>query len=363
MTTDQRRTKGWREDKVDSTKPTYLRVTHYASRITDVERQGARKEGVEERAGRGRRKRPLIVLLGPTAVGKTALSLDLAQEFDGEIVSADSRLLYKGLDIGTAKPSPEERARVPHHVIDVTTPDRPLSLAEYLDLAHRAIDEIHRRGRIPFLVGGTGQYVWALVEGWKAPPVPPDEALRARLEEEARRKGPHALYERLRELDPDAAARIDPRNVRRIIRALEVIEHTGRPFSQQRSKEPPPYAVLLIGLTRPREELYRRIDERIERMIRAGLVDEVRRLLEAGYDPTLPALTGIGYRQIAAYLRGEVSLEEAKQAMRKATRRYVRHQYNWFRLDDPRIRWFDLSRPGAYEEIRTFIRQWLEQDP
>ncbi len=307
-------------------------------------------------------KRPLIALVGPTAVGKTALSLDLAKRFRGEIVSADSRLLYKGLDIGTAKPTVEERARVSHHLIDVTTPDRPLSLAEYLDLARRAIQQIHHRGHVPFLVGGTGQYIWALIEGWQAPPVPPDEDLRARLMEEAREHGPRVLYERLRTLDPEAAAIIDPNNVRRIIRALEVIRHTGQPFSRQRRKEPPPYRTLIIGLTRPRQDLYRRIDERIEAMIRAGLVDEVRALLEAGYDPDVPALTGIGYRQIVDYLRGRISLEEAKQAMRKATRRYVRHQYNWFRLDDPRIHWFDLSRPDARERISTLIKQWLEED-
>ncbi|NPA90404.1 MAG: tRNA (adenosine(37)-N6)-dimethylallyltransferase MiaA [Chloroflexi bacterium] len=305
---------------------------------------------------------PLIVLIGPTAVGKTDLSLQLAQRFDGEIVSADSRLLYRGMDIGTAKPTPEERARVPHHLIDITTPDRPLSLAEYLQLAHQAIQDIHARGKRPFLVGGTGQYIWALLEGWQTPHVPPDQAFRARLEEEAREKGVHVLYERLRRLDPDAAQRMDPNNLRRIIRALEVIEHTGKPFSQQQRKIPPPYRPLIIGLTRPRDELYRRVDERIERMIQAGLVDEVRRLLDAGYDPALPALSGIGYRQIIDYLQGRLTLEEAKHAMRKATRRFVRHQYNWFRPDDPRILWVDLHRPDAEERVEQAIRAFLAEE-
>ncbi len=305
------------------------------------------------------KRKPLVAIVGPTAVGKTALSLELAERFRGEIVSADSRIIYKGLDIGTDKPSPEERARVPHHLVDVTTPDRPLSLAEYMRMAYAAIDDILARGRIPFLVGGTGQYVWAVLEGWQVPEVPPDETLRRRLEEEAREKGPETLYRRLQALDPDAAALMDPKNVRRIIRALEVIERTGRRFSEQRRKVPPPYDVLIIGLTRPREELYRRIDERIERMLERGLVEEVKALLDAGYDPSLPALTGIGYRQIVDYLQGRVTLEEAVQAIRKATRRYVRHQYNWFRLEDPRIHWFDLSRPDAREHVFRLIKQWL----
>ncbi len=305
------------------------------------------------------KRKPLVAIVGPTAVGKTALSLELAERFRGEIVSADSRIIYKGLDIGTDKPSPEERARVPHHLVDVTTPDRPLSLAEYMRMAYAAIDDILARGRIPFLVGGTGQYVWAVLEGWQVPEVPPDETLRRRLEEEAREKGPETLYRRLQALDPDAAALMDPKNVRRIIRALEVIERTGRRFSEQRRKVPPPYDVLIIGLTRPREELYRRIDERIERMLERGLVEEVKALLDAEYDPSLPALTGIGYRQIVDYLQGRVTLEEAVQAIRKATRRYVRHQYNWFRLEDPRIHWFDLSRPDAREHVFRLIKQWL----
>jgi len=298
--------------------------------------------------------------VGPTAVGKTDLSIRLAERFRGEIVSADSRLIYVGLDIGTAKPTRAERARVPHHLIDVTSPDRPLSLAEYMRMAYAAIDDILARGKVPFLVGGTGQYVWAVLEGWRVPEVPPDEALRARLEQEAREKGPDALFRRLAELDPEAAALIDPRNVRRVIRALEVIHHTGRPFTAQRRKSPPPYDVLIIGLTRPREALYRRIDARVERMMARGLVDEVRALLAAGYDPTLPALTGIGYRQIVAYLQGRCTLDEAVHAIRKATRRYVRHQYNWFRLDDPRIHWVDMSQPGAEERVAHLVETFLQ---
>lgn len=297
----------------------------------------------------------LIVLVGPTAVGKTALSIRLARQFNGEIVSADSRLIYKGLDIGTAKPGPEERVQVPHHLIDVTTPDRPLTLAEYQHLAYAAIDDILARGRVPFLVGGTGLYIWAVVEGWQVPEVPPDPELRARLEAEAKREGVQVLYRRLQEADPDAAARIDPNNLRRIIRALEVIAHTGRPFSRQQTKTPPPYKAFIIGLTRPRQELYARIDARVQHMLAEGLVEEVQRLLAARYDISLPALTGIGYRQMVEYLQGRCTLAEAVQAIRRATRRYVRHQYNWFRLDDPRIHWVNLSQPGAEEQAAALV--------
>lgn len=295
--------------------------------------------------------RPLVAVVGPTAVGKSEVALTLAERFDGEIVSADSRQIYRGMNIGTAKPTLEERARVPHHLIDVTDPDRPLTLAEYQRMAYAAIDEIHRRGRLPFLVGGTGLYVWAVVEGWQIPPAPPSPELRRALEERAQREGPQALYEELLRLDPEAASFIDPRNVRRVIRALEVCYQTGKPFSSQRRKNPPPYRTLLIGLTRPRAELYRRIDERIDRMIAQGLVEEVRQLAER-YPWDLPAMTGLGYRQIGAYLRGEIPLEEAIRQIQSATRDFVHHQYNWFRLSDPRIQWFDLSQTdvGAIEE-------------
>ncbi len=308
-------------------------------------------------AGGASPDRPLVAIVGPTAVGKSEVALALAERLHGEIVSADSRQIYRGMDIGTAKPTPEERARVPHHLIDVTDPDRPLTLAEYQRMAYAAIEDIHRRGRLPFLVGGTGLYVWAVVEGWEIPPAPPDPELRRALEERARREGPQALYEELRRLDPEAASFIDPRNVRRVIRALEVCYRTGKPFSAQRRKNPPPYRTILIGLTRPRVELYRRIDERVDRMIAQGLVEEVRRLAER-YPWDLPAMTGLGYRQIGAYLRGEIPLEEAIRRIRSATRAFVHHQHNWFRLDDPRIRWFDLSQTDV-EAIEAWLRDQL----
>ncbi len=283
---------------------------------------------------------PLLILVGPTAVGKTELSLRLAEAIGGEIVSADSRLLYRGMDIGTAKPTPAERARVPHHLIDVADPDDVWTVARFQDAAYAAIDAIHARGRVPLLVGGTGQYIWAAVEGWQVPRVPPRPGLRAALERWGEAIGPEALHRRLAVLDPEAAARILPSNLRRTVRALEVIFTTGRRFSEQQRKQPPPYDILILGLTRPRPELHARIDARIEAMLAAGWLDEVRRLLEAGYSPDLPAMSGIGYAELAAHLRGEISLEEAVHRIQQRTRRFVRRQANWFKANDPRIHWF-----------------------
>ena len=301
---------------------------------------------------------PLLVLVGPTAVGKTEVSLQLAEPLNAEIVSADSRLLYRGMDIGTAKPTPEERRRVPHHLIDVVDPDETWSLAQYQDAAYRAIEDILSRGRLPFLVGGTGQYVWAVVEGWRVPRVPPNPRLREVLERWGREIGPEALYEKLLLLDPGVAGLVQPRNLRRIVRALEVIFTTGRPFSQQRTKSPPPYRILMLGLYRPREELYRRIDQRIEAMLQAGWLEEVKRLLEQGYGPDLPAMSGIGYAELAAYLLGRMSFEEAVAQIRRRTRQFVRRQANWFRLSDPRIHWF-RAHPGVADEMLAFVQDWL----
>lgn len=299
-------------------------------------------------------QRPLLVIVGPTAVGKTALSLHLCERLEGEVVSADSRLFYRGMDIGTAKPTSEERARIPHHLIDIADPDETVGLARFRRLAQKAIADIHRRGRLPLLVGGTGQYVRAVVEGWRPPAVPPDPALRAQLEEEAQREGIQALHARLRALDPQAAASIDPRNVRRVVRALEVCLRTGRPFSAQRARTPPPYSVLQIGLTMDRATLYARADERVEAMMRAGLLEEVQRLVKAGYGWQWPAMSGLGYIQFQPYFEGRATLAEVVAEIKRATRRFIRHQYNWFRLNDPRIHWFDIGH-ATPEEIETFV--------
>ncbi|MFZ5819565.1 MAG: tRNA (adenosine(37)-N6)-dimethylallyltransferase MiaA [Chloroflexota bacterium] len=305
--------------------------------------------------------RPLILLVGPTAVGKTAVSIQLAGRLDGEIVSADSRLFYRGMDIGTAKPTLDERTRIPHHLVDVADPDQTWSLAVFQKAAQEAIADIHARGKLPFLVGGTGQYVRAVTEGWRPPEVAPDERLRGALEGLAGGKGGLWLHEKLYFLDPQAAQKIDPRNERRTIRALEVILTTGQRFSEQRSRSDSPYRLLTIGLKRPRAELYKRIDERIEAMFAGGLLDEVRGLLEQGYSPSLPSLSAIGYREAAAVLQGEISAEEAKIQMRRLTRVFVRRQANWFKESDPAIAWFEAGAQGVTEQVEAYVRAWLTE--
>ena len=301
---------------------------------------------------------PLVVIVGPTAVGKTDLSVHLAQAVSGEVVSADSRQVYRGMDIGTAKATREEQGRAPHHLIDVVDPDQTLGLAQFQELATAAIADITARGRVPFLVGGTGQYVMAVVEGWKVPRVPPDEVLRRELYRQAEEEGAGALHTRLRALDPDAAGRIDARNVRRVVRALEVCLLTGEPISEQQGKSPPPYRILILGLSLPRAELYRRIDDRVERMIDARLEDEVRGLVAAGYGFDLPAMSGVGYGQFEPYLAGEATLDNVVSEIKRATRRFVRHQANWFRPGDERIHWLEADgnpHQAALALLRPFL--------
>ncbi|MFH1381585.1 MAG: tRNA (adenosine(37)-N6)-dimethylallyltransferase MiaA [Chloroflexota bacterium] len=284
----------------------------------------------------------VVAIVGPTAIGKSQLALNLAQEFNGEIVSADSRQVYRHMDIGTAKPTKEEQALIPHHLIDIINPDEDFSLAQYQKLAYEAIEDIQKRGKLPLLVGGSGLYVWAVLEGWIIPPVPPASQFRHNLVERASRGEGEALYRELVEIDPAAAQKIDPRNVRRVIRALEVSQ-SGVPFSQLQRKQAPPFTPLIIGLTAERAELYRRIDTRVERMIDQGLVEEVQRLIARGYDFNLPAMSGVGYKQIGQFLRGEVTLEDAIRQTKFETHRIARHQYAWFHLNDERIKWFDIK--------------------
>ncbi|MBL8055811.1 MAG: tRNA (adenosine(37)-N6)-dimethylallyltransferase MiaA [Anaerolineales bacterium] len=304
----------------------------------------------------------VIFLVGPTAVGKTALALALAERLPAEIVSADSRYLYRGLDIGTAKPTPAERARVPHHLIDVTTPDQPWTLADVQQAAAAAIADILARGRRPLVVGGTGQYIRALLEGWQAPGGAPAPELRAALEADLVRGGVAALAERLRALDPASAEQVDLRNPRRVIRALEVVLSTGESFAAQRRKQPPAWTALQIGLSRPRPELYARIDGRIDAMLAAGLVAEVRGLAERGYGWELPAMTALGYRQIGAHLRGECDLAEAVRRLRHDTRVFVRRQANWFKPADPDLHWWEAGRTDP-AELAEWLAARLERGP
>lgn len=301
---------------------------------------------------------PLIAIVGPTAVGKTSLAIRLAEDFNGEIVSADSRQIYRGMDIGTDKPTPEELARVRHHLINIVDPDQEYHAAQFQADAYTAIGDIHRRGKVPFLVGGTGQYVHAVIEGWQIPSVPPHPDLRQQLYAEAEKHGPEHLHRRLAAIDPEAAERIHPNNVRRVIRALEVYKATGRPISEWQTKQPPPYRILRIGLTMDREALYRRTDARVDRMITAGLVDEVRDLLAQGYTFELPAMSGLGYGEFEAYFQGEATLDEVVQAIKHETHRFVRHQYTWFSEDDPDIHWFDVGQ-DAYPKIAALVAGFL----
>lgn len=296
----------------------------------------------------------LVAIVGPTAVGKSAIALQLAQEFGGEIVSADSRQVYRRLDIGTAKPRAEMLALVPHHLLNIIEPDEGFSLAEYQAMAYQTIAGIQARHRLPILVGGSGQYIWAVLEGWQIPRVPPDPAYRQELEIAARRN-PDTLYEKLLELDPEAGDRIDRRNVRRVIRALEVRRNKSINLADDPRRKAPPFKAAIIGLTADRTELYCRIDERVGRMITDGLVEEVFGLLKMGFGESLPALSGIGYRQICRHLRGEIPLEEAVRHIKSETHRYARQQYNWFGLQDRRIQWFNIreSPQAAIEEMVT----------
>jgi tRNA dimethylallyltransferase len=297
----------------------------------------------------------VIFIVGPTGSGKSAAAVVLARRLRGEILSADSRLLYRGFDIGTDKPTPAIRTEIPHHLIDVTDPDHPWSLAEYQSAALDCLRQIHSRNRRPLVVGGTGQYVRALLEGWEIPPAVPTPDFRTTLEDRATREGSAVLYAELTQADPAAAARIDPRNVRRVVRALEVVLSTGKPFSALRRRVAVGFQPLVIGLNLSRPELYARVDARIDAMLAAGWVEEVRGLLALGYSPDLPAFSALGYGQIVRHLRGELSLEECVIEIRRATRRLIRHQANWFRPDNPEIHWFESS-PASIPQAEALIR-------
>jgi tRNA dimethylallyltransferase len=283
---------------------------------------------------------PVLVVVGPTGVGKSRLALEMAQKLGGEIINADSRQVYRYMDTGTGKPGPQDRAIVPHHLLDIVDPDQEFSLALFQPLAYQAIEEVLQRMKLPILVGGTGQYVWGVVEGWQVPRVPPDSAFRQEMEERARREGIGPIYDELRALDPEVASRIDPRNVRRAIRALEL----ARAGVRGREKRPPP-------LTAPRGELYARIDKRVDDMISRGWVEEVMVLLDRGYSPSLPALSSVGYREMMGYLRGQLGLPQAVQRIKYATHRFARRQSAWFRLGDRRIHWVNATEEAANRAI------------
>jgi tRNA dimethylallyltransferase len=260
------------------------------------------------------------------------------------------------MDIGTAKPTAAERAAVTHHLIDIRNPDETVSLGEYQALAFATIDRIHARRRLPLLVGGTGQYVMAVVEGWGIPRVPPHPALRRAL----RRENGAELHRWLTHLDPAAAAAIHPHNVRRVVRALEVTLVSGRPISELQRKTPPSYDIYMVGLRADRNTLYARIDERVEQMMADGLLEEMLTLKAQGFGPTLPAMSGLGYRQLWEHVQGKLPLAEAVERIKFETHRFVRHQNNWFQADDRRIEWFDITHDDATEAIANNVARWLE---
>ena len=300
-----------------------------------------------------------MAVVGPTATGKTTLAVRLAGDFGGEVVSADSRQVYRRMDIGTAKPSPAQRAAVPHHLIDVVDPDEEYSLALFLRQARSAIANIQSRSRLPILAGGTGQYVWGLLEGWQVPEVPPNPCLRRTLEARARSEGWTALYAELSKKDPEAARRIDPRNTRRVVRALEVALSRRGGVSDATRKQTPPWNVDVLGLTLERADLYRRIDARVDTMMAAGWVAEVEGLLRSGYGPGLPSISSLGYRELCQHLHGQKTLDEAVARIKQRTRRLAKQQQTWFKPSDERIRWFSGSPDGL--DSAAFLGRIIER--
>ena len=296
-------------------------------------------------------------------MGKTRLAVALARRLGGEIINADSRQVYRYMDIGTAKPAPEEQSQVPHHLLDILDPNQDFGLGSFLSLARSIIREIHDSGGLPIVAGGTGQYIWALLEGWQVPKVPPDPEFRKAKEIEAEQYGPVALHRTLQQVDPQRAAQLDPRNVRRVIRALEVYQSEQRGLSGSPRQTGPMADVLMIGLNLDRRELYRRIDDRIDRMLDAGLLEEVRRIAAMGYPTGIGALASPGYRELGQFLSGEIALDEAVQRTKFQTHRLARRQNTWFKLNDPRIQWLDADSPDLEERAAGLVESFLSGAP
>lgn len=310
-------------------------------------------------------KRPLVILTGPTAVGKTALSVKLAKAIGGEIISADSMQVYRYLDIGSAKVTPEEMEGVPHHLIDVLDPKEEFNVAVFQKLAKQAMEDIYARGRIPVIVGGTGFYIQALLYDIDFAETKEDPVYRKQLEEQAAKEGAEALHARLRQVDPESAAAIHANNVKRVIRALEYYQQTGEKISvhneRERQKESP-YQFLYYVLNTNRDELYQRIDRRVDVMLEQGLLDEVKRLKEMGCTRELVSMQGLGYKELLAYLDGECSLEEAVFILKRDTRHFAKRQLTWFRRERE-VRWLNLpdfgqDRERVLEHIVEEIKQW-----
>lgn len=303
---------------------------------------------------------PLIIVLGATAIGKTGLAIEIAQALNGEIVGADSRQIYQYMDIGTAKPSSKEQENAVHHLIDFVKPDEDFTLAQYQDRAYSAINDIHARGKFPLLVGGTGQYLTAIEEGWSIPRVPPNEAIRQDLYAEVERIGRDAFHAKLEAVDPESADKIHPNNVRRVVRALEVYLETGTAISVLQQKTPPPYRIMIIGLKMEREALYQRADKRVDIMIENGFVNEVQRLLDMGYNRNLASMSALGYREIGNHLLDDLDLEEAIQLTKNSTHNFIRRQEIWFRGHDNGILWHNIETLKP-QHLINHIAQWMQE--
>jgi len=308
-----------------------------------------------------RRKQPLLVLLGPTACGKTGLSLEIASYFDAEIISGDSMQIYRGMDIGTAKIKPSETRNIPHHMLDIVSPLEPFSVADFRDKTNELIDLISSRGHLPFIVGGTGLYISSLLYPYDfGTEADPDPAIREELKQKYATLGGEKLHEELASVDPVSAAKIHPNDEHRIIRALEVYQLTGQPISKSHKIEhmESPFFPLIIGLKMDRQLLYKRIGQRVDQMINEGLIEEVRQLMDQGLTKNHQSMQGIGYRQMISYLEGEISLEEAIELIKRDTRRYAKRQMTWFnRMEN--IKWFDVDHYGDKSALCTEICEWI----
>jgi tRNA dimethylallyltransferase len=303
---------------------------------------------------------PLLIILGPTAIGKTGLAIDIAQQLNGEIIGADSRQIYRYMDIGTAKPSMEQRQMAVHHLVDFHEPDADFTLAEYQEMAYNAIDKVLAQRKLPMLVGGTGQYITAVEEGWSIPHVPPNYELRAALETEAQAIGNEDFHAKLLAVDPEAAKNIHPNNLRRVVRALEVYLETGTPISVLQRKKPPPYRIRVIGLKMERETLYEQADLRVDLMMHDGFLEEVRRLLDKGYRRGLPSMSALGYRELAAHLLDDLPLNEALQLIKFSTHDFIRRQEVWFRGHDNGILWHNINELDVSQLIIE-IADWVQE--
>ncbi len=308
--------------------------------------------------------KPVIFIVGPTASGKTRLSIQIAKALGSEIISADSRYFYRMMNIGTAKPGLAEMGNIKHHMINIADPDETISVAVFKQDITKLIGQMHQEHKIPIVVGGTGQYVHAVLHNWEMPEVEADHRLRSQLEKYAENLGKLKLYEFLQKIDPQAAKLIDYRNLRRTIRAIEVMLKTGERFSNQRRKLPPIFSHKIIGIRWDRSILYKRIDDRIEKMIENGIIEEVKKLQNLGYSPTLPSMSAIGYREIAGFIQGDITLDEAILLMKRNSRTYVRRQANWFKDNDPNIRWFE-GNDLVISKVVNYIKAdvgWIKQE-